>query len=189
MDDCCSHCSPVNTGIGTDFHIIFQYGNTDLRYFFITLGRWCKAKAVSSNDWSCVKDTVVSDTAVMIDRYVRIEYRIVANLCITSDSYMRMDIGIVSDDGSFFNAGKWTDIDILSDFCIGCDGCQRIDTLFFRLAHFIESHEFCQAFISIIHFDKGSFDFVFRFEVLIYQNNGRLCVVNVMCIFRIREKR
>ena len=56
-------------------------------------------------------------------------------------------------------------------------------------AHFIKVEQFCQAFVSIVYFDKGGFDLMLGSEVLINQYNAGLCLVDIRCIFRVRQER
>ena len=125
------------------------------------------------------------NAAVMINSNVWIEDSVCSHLHIYSYGNMWVDIAVVTYYGSFFDAGVGADVDIFS--YLGCFsyGCQRTDTYFFRLVHFIKCHKFGQTFIGIFYLDECCTHFLFRFEILIYQYDGRLGSIYIMYVFGI----
>ena len=47
--DGCTHCSTVHASVCAYLYIVFQYYDTDLRYFFVTFGSWSETKTIRTD--------------------------------------------------------------------------------------------------------------------------------------------
>ena len=118
-----SHCGTVNTSVGTNFYIVFQLHNSYLWNLFIAICSRSKTKSVGTDYGSGVKNTIVPNSAILIDGYMRINNGVHAYFHIASDGSLRMYTYIVSNFSPVFDARKWTDVHILSNFGTFCNGC------------------------------------------------------------------
>src|SRR6185369_12064024 len=60
-----SQCCPVNGCVCSDFYTVFNDYISDLSNFFIFIFRvWSKAKAISTDDCSCVQCASIANSAI-----------------------------------------------------------------------------------------------------------------------------
>ena len=88
-DDCRVGLSAVNASVCTELDIILYYDITQLRNLSecaICLG--CEAEAVSTNNDTCVDDTVLTHYATIVNLYTRIE------LCALADGYIVTNVAL-----------------------------------------------------------------------------------------------
>ena len=167
MYDGSSHCSTVYTGIGTYIYFVFQDHNSDLWNLIVSVRSGSKTESIGSDHCTWVKDTFITDTAVMINIYIWVKKTTVAYLHTVSNESMRVNLSIISDNGVFADIGKGTDVYVLANFGAGGNISQWIDTLLLWFTHFIEVKQLRQAFISIVYFDQSSPNLMFRDKIFI----------------------
>src|SRR5437899_6016268 len=88
----------VNTGIGLDFHVVFQHHAPDLRDLVpaaaVVFG---KAEAVRADNNAVVQQHVVADLTVFANGHVCVCEKIPADLYAAIDHHMRQDSPVFSD--------------------------------------------------------------------------------------------
>ena len=85
-----THGRTVDTGVGTDFHIILYRYNANLRYLVIAFCTGSKAESVGSYHAAGVHDDVIADAATMIDAGIGVENTACTQLYTVTD----IDIGV-----------------------------------------------------------------------------------------------
>ena len=123
-----SHCCAVYASIGADFHVVFQYGDTDLRNLLITLGSRGETESVRTDYATGVQYTVVSYAAIVVDGYICVNDTVTAYLGAASDGGVRMNHRIVSHFCVLSDTGKRCNVNIFAYFCGFGNVCPRIDT-------------------------------------------------------------
>ena len=113
-----------------DLNVIFQDGVADLRNFVMNAVFGSKAEAVTADNGTAVDDVAVTDTTAFVDRHVRIEDRICADLCADTDIRVRIDNGVVADCYVVVKDSVCHDGNVFTEFDIFADNGSRVDTAF-----------------------------------------------------------
>ena len=112
-----SHRGAVNTGVGTDFHVVFYRYNTYLRHLVISVGIGREAESVSSDDAARVDDDVIADVAVVINAHVRVYDAVVANNRLVEYRGVGIDLRVVANLHIIADIGEGTDVTVFSYLC------------------------------------------------------------------------
>ena len=124
LDNGTAHRGAVDTGIGTNFNIVFNGYDADLWNFLIAVGRGSKTKAVSSYHGTGVQYHVGTNLAVVINRYVRVEQGVAADFDVVADASVCHDLRMVADDDVLAYVHEWFDVTILPDLSRCGNRCQ-----------------------------------------------------------------
>ena len=113
---------------------------------------------------------------------------VLANLATVIDGDIRMDDGTVANLHIFTYTGKRTDVDVFADNSRLCDKGKGMNTHLLRQRGGIHLEQLGYTFIGILHPDERCADRLFKFHVLVNQNDGGLCFVDILGIFGIGKK-
>ena len=102
---------------------------------------------------------------------VGIDLRAVANHCAVTDIGEGSDVDIFTNRGLLRNEGA------------------GIDTSLTGLHRLVELQQLGHTLIGVLHTDKCCSDRLFQLNIVIDEHHTRLCVVNVMGVFGIRQER
>src|ERR1035437_6677065 len=96
-DDCRTHGGPIDSNICTKFHVIFDDNISNLRYFLINviIRLRCKAKAIGTNNYTTMKDTITAYFTIMINSYTRVNNGIFSYNNIIADIYLGIYFNII----------------------------------------------------------------------------------------------
>jgi hypothetical protein len=112
-----AHRGPVDRSIGAYLHIVFNDHIADLRDLF--QGSIClrsKTKSIAADNGTGMNRNIITQLAVMIDLYPRVDDAVVADDNIIADICIGIDLGIVSQFYMFTDISKGADKNL---FAIG----------------------------------------------------------------------
>ena len=167
MNNGLSHGRAVDTGIGTNLHIIFDNYNTQLRNLLVTFGVRCETKAVGTNHATGMDGYILANLTTIVDGDVGIDDRTIANLHAFTHKSERTDINILANLGRFRNEGQWMDARLL-----GKRSCIHLQ----QLGHTL---------IGVLHANERSADGLLQLNVLIDEHDTGFSLIDIRSIFRI----
>ena len=147
-----------------------------------------------------VAETVIADDAAGVEDSSVSYYRICENMCSGIDDTFFTDLDIVSDSNIVKDFGAVPDLCLLSDSheiaypdllpylraasdtaaaAVASEGfVLRLDIL----------EQICKSAVGVFYPDEGGGDGLLRLEILVYQEDRCLAGIDVMFVFRVREK-
>ena len=137
-DDGAAHGGSVDTGVGTNLHVVLNDDDTYLRNLVIALGIGCEAEAVGTDDTSGVYGHVIANLASLIDGDVGVEETAFAHLHPVADDGMGIDLASLAHHGTFTYNSKGTDIHIIGHLCRGSNAGHGVDAFFLGFGRLIE---------------------------------------------------
>ena len=154
VNDGTAHGRAVHTGIGTNLHIILDNHITNLWNLIVTICIGSKAEAICTDDRSGMNRYTVTDMAVVIDRYMRIDACVVTNHHIVTD------------------AGKGSNVAVFSDLCRSRNKSQRINTGLLGLHALVQLQQLGHTLVCVLHADEGSANRLFQRYIFVDQDNA-----------------
>ena len=165
------HCRTVYAGVGPNLHIVLDDDDAQLGNLLVTLSVRCKSETIGTNHAAGMDGDVATNLASVIDGDVRMDATSVANL------------------HPFADVGKRSNVDVLADDCRLCNKGQRVYAGLLRQCGSIHLHQLGYTFVGIFHANERRFNGMFQLNVLIDEDDAGLGLVNILGVFRIREKR
>src|SRR4030095_2154797 len=113
-----THCCPVNASICANLHLILYQNVADLRHFFeSSIGLWGKSKTITTDYGPCMNDHIISNLAIMIDLYTRVNNCVLSNSHIVSKISLRKYFCTCTNTYILSNISKCTNKDFFTQFC------------------------------------------------------------------------
>ena len=122
MDHGLAHRRAVDTGIGSDLHIVLDDHNANLRNLVVALCVGCKAKAIGTNDTTSMNSDMIAQTAALINGHMWIEQAALAKLHTIANDDMGINLATIANHDAIADASKGSDVDILANGGRGRDG-------------------------------------------------------------------
>ena len=112
-----SHCRSVHTCICTNFHIVFDNYDSDLRYFIVSFSVRRKTKTICTNNSSSMYSNSVTKNTSLINGYIRVNKAIQSHLHTFTDHCMWIYLSVITNNCTITNTCKGTDIYVFADGC------------------------------------------------------------------------
>src|SRR5690606_30741482 len=153
--------------VGADFHVIPDYDVpdlADLRIRPVCLGR--KTEAITANDGDGMNDHPLTDQAIRINLYTRVQHGIDAHHAIVAHIYLRKYFHIVSQPDVLPNVGERSDIAIFTDLGGRAYKTGLFTARFIQFAAAIHFQQDRECAVRIADPDECTFNRLFQQQVL-----------------------
>ena len=185
-----AHHGTVNSGIGTNLHIIFNNHIAYLWYFLVhTLCIRFKTESVSPDYGTCMENTILPDNAVIIDFCTGIQHGIIAYPNIIPHITLRIDLHTFPDLCAFSDVSTGTDVNIIRQLNTFADECALLNTFLDRVHGFgNQRKQLSHRGSGILHKNERGTGFPLKRYGCCHQHYRGLCGWQIFYIFLIAEE-
>ena len=136
-----------------------------------------------------MQDDAIAYLAVVVDRHVGIEDTSFANSGIVLDDDMWIDLRALADGDILADIGECSHIAVVAHMGCLCDAGLRMNALLAGFHALVHLQQPRYTLVGVVNADESCLDGMLQLQVVVDQNHRRLCVIEIMSIFGIRQER
>ena len=183
-----AHRGAVNASVCTDFHVVLNGYDADLRDFFITVWRGGETEAVGTDHRAGMECHAVAELAAVVNRGVGVNHAIFAKTRTLLDDCAGIDLTTFANRDIITDIGKRTYVAVFAHRGGRRNISKRVNARALTLCLLIEGKKPCDAFVCIVHAYQRRLHLFLGHEVAVYEHNARFSVVYIVRIVHVGKE-